>query len=70
MSRTRLEWRGIEEVPGTAVRFRTLLRAQFPFDTKRIWSLVAQDEIFVNFNSPPNGPEAGFDQKSIVFWCE
>jgi len=67
MSRSRLEWRWIENVPGTAVRFRTLLRGQYPFDVDRVWSLVAQDEIFVNFNSPPNGPAAGFDQNRLFF---
>ena len=67
VSRTRLEWRWIENVPGTAVRFRTLLRGQYPIDEKRLWSLVAQDEIFVNFNSPPNGPAAGFDQNRLFF---
>ncbi|NIO81758.1 MAG: DUF2490 domain-containing protein [Candidatus Aminicenantes bacterium] len=67
VSRTRLEWRWIENVPGTAVRFRTLLRGQFPFDEKRVWSIVAQNEIFVNFNSPPNGPAAGFDQNRLFF---
>ena len=67
VSRTRLEWRWIENVPGTAVRFRTLARGQWPFDEKKLWSLVAQDEIFVNFNSPPNGPAAGFDQNRLFF---
>ena len=67
MSRSRLEWRWIENVPGTAVRFRTLLRGQFPFGEEKIWSIVAQDEIFVNFNSPPNGPAAGFDQNRLFF---
>ena len=67
VSRSRLEWRWIENVPGTAVRFRTLLRGQYPFDEEKVWSLVAQDEIFVNFNSPPNGPAAGFDQNRLFF---
>ena len=67
VSRTRLEWRWIENVPGTAVRFRTLLRAQWPFGQEKVWSLVAQDEFFVNFNSPPNGPAAGFDQNRLFF---
>lgn len=67
MSRTRLEQRWIENVPGTAVRFRTLLRGQIPFDREKIWSIVAQDEIFINFNSPPNGPAEGFDQNRLFF---
>jgi len=65
ISRTRLEWRWIEEVPGTAVRIRSLIRGQFPFDVEQVWSIVAQDEIFLNFNSPPNGPTAGFDQNRL-----
>ena len=67
MSRSRLEQRWIENVPGTAIRFRTLLRGQFPFDEAKVWSVVAQDEFFVNFNSPPNGPEGGFDQNRLFF---
>jgi len=62
VSRTRLEQRWIQPVRGTAVRFRTLLRGRFPLDDARVWGLVVQDEIFFNFNSPTNGPEAGLDQ--------
>ncbi len=62
MSRTRLEQRWIRHVPGTAVRFRTLLRGRFPLDEARVWGLVTQNEIFFNLNSPTNGPNGGFDQ--------
>ncbi len=62
MSRTRLEQRWIQHVPGTAVRFRTLLRGRFPLDDARLWGLVTQNEIFFNLNSPTNGPGGGFDQ--------
>ncbi len=62
MSRTRLEQRWIQHVPGTAVRFRTLLRSRLPLDNSRLWGLVTQNEIFFNLNSPTNGPEGGFDQ--------
>jgi len=62
MSRTRLEQRWIQRVPGTAVRFRTLLRGRFPLDDARLWGLVTQNEIFFNLNSPTNGPGGGFDQ--------
>lgn len=62
ISRTRLEQRWIEGVSGTAWRFRTLLRANFPFSADRAWSGVLWDEIFFNLNSPSNGPQAGFDQ--------
>ena len=62
MSRTRFEQRWIQTVPGTALRFRTLLRGRFPLDQERVWGIIVQDEIFFNFNSPTNGPEAGLDQ--------
>ena len=65
VSRNRLEQRWIENVPGTAVRLRMLLRGQIPFDEAQVWSIVVQDEFFVNFNSPPNGPAAGFDQNRL-----
>ena len=67
MSRTRFEQRWIQNVPGTALRFRTLLRGRFPLDDAQVWGIVVQDEIFVNFNSPPNGPEAGLDQNRFFF---
>ena len=62
MSRTRFEQRWIEGVTGTAFRFRTLLRGRFPLTEDGGWGAVAQDEIFLNLNSPTNGPSAGFDQ--------
>ena len=62
MSRTRFEQRWIQNVPGTALRFRELLRGRFPLDHERIWGIIVQDEIFFNFNSPTNGPDAGLDQ--------
>ncbi len=67
MSRTRLEQRWIQHVPGTAVRFRTLLRGRFPLDDARLWGLVTQNEIFLNLNSLTNGPEGGFDQNRFFF---
>lgn len=67
MSRTRLEQRWILHVPGTAVRFRTLLRGRFPLDDARVWGLVTQNEIFFNLNSPANGPNGGFDQNRFFF---
>lgn len=62
MSRTRLEERWIKDVPGTAVRFRTLLRGQVPLADQGRWAFVVQDEIFFNLNSPTNGPDGGMDQ--------
>ena len=46
MSRTRFEQRWIQTVPGTALRFRTLLRGRFPLDQERVWGIIVQDEIF------------------------
>jgi hypothetical protein len=65
MSRTRLEERWIKDVPGTAVRFRTLLRGQVPLADQGRWGFVIQDEIFFNLNSPTNGPDGGLDQNRV-----
>ena len=65
MSRTRFEQRWIQNIPGTPLRFRTLLRGRFPLDQDRDWGLVAQDKTFFNFNSPTIGPEAGLDQNRL-----
>ena len=65
MSRTRLEQRWIKDVSGTAVRFRTLLRGQVPLGDQGRWSIVGQDEIFFNLNSPTNGPDDGLDQNRL-----
>lgn len=63
VSRTRLEERWIEHVDGTAVRFRTMLRGQYPLPMAPEWALVAADEIFIHLNTVGSrGPEAGFDQ--------
>lgn len=65
MSRTRLEQRWIEDVSGTAIRFRTLLRGQVPLDDQELWAFVLQNEIFFNLNSPTNGPDGGLDQNRL-----
>jgi len=65
MSRTRLEQRWIQDVSGTAVRFRTLLRGQVPLGDQGPWAFVLQDEIFFNLNSPTNGPDGGLDQNRV-----
>ncbi len=66
LSRTRLEERWIEHADGTAVRFRQMLRADFPIPQAPDWALVAYDEVFVNLNtvgaSTGKGPGAGLDQ--------
>ncbi|MGQ0667677.1 MAG: DUF2490 domain-containing protein [Nitrospiraceae bacterium] len=62
LSRSRLEERIIDNADGTAVRARTLLRADFPLPDLSNWAIVVFDEIFVNLNTVGHGPEAGLDQ--------
>ena len=66
LSRTRLEERWIEHADGTAVRFRQMLRADFPIPQAPEWAFVIYDEVFVNLNTVgtinSKGPGAGFDQ--------
>lgn len=66
LSRTRLEERWIEHADGTAVRFRQMLRADFPIPQAPEWAIAAYDEIFVNLNQvgvpQGKGPTSGFDQ--------
>lgn len=66
LSRTRLEERWIEHADGTALRFRQMLRADFPIPQAPDWALVAYDEVFVNLNTvgapTGKGPGAGLDQ--------
>ncbi len=65
-SRTRLEERWIEHADGTAVRFRTMLRGQYPLPMAPEWALVGYEEIFVNLNTVgARGPQAGFDQNRV-----
>lgn len=66
VSRTRLEQRWIDDLDGTAVRFRTMLRGQYPLRMAPGWALVASNEIFVHLNTVGSrGPEAGFDQNRL-----
>jgi hypothetical protein len=66
LSRTRLEERWIEHADGTAVRFRQMLRADFPIPQAPDWAFVVYDEVFVHLNTvgapTGKGPGAGFDQ--------
>jgi hypothetical protein len=66
LSRTRLEERWIEHADGTAVRFRQMLRADFPIPQAPDWAFVVYDEIFINVNTvgvpTSKGPGAGIDQ--------
>lgn len=59
-TRTRLEQRLVEDAGDTGLRLRQLFRGQRPLAGP--WSLVLQDEVFVNLNDTDAGTAAGFDQ--------
>ncbi len=61
-NRARLEERFMEGVDGVAMRFRDRLQVSYPLGEAGRWYLLASDEIFVNLNSPENGPHAGYGQ--------
>ena len=61
-SRFRLEERFLEHIPGIPVRGRYRLGAWIPLDKNKIWKFVLWDEVWFNFNSRPNGPQAGYDR--------
>lgn len=61
-NRTRLEERSIAGAGGTSLRLRHQLRISKPLDARRRWAIVGFDEIFINLNDTPSGPESGFDQ--------
>ena len=65
LSRSRFEQRVIDRAEGTALRARTLLRADFPLPKAPSWAFVVYDEIFVNVNSARNGPREGLDQNRV-----
>lgn len=65
VNRTRLEERFIENAGETAVRARHMLRLAHPIPKTKKWSLVVYDELFVNLNDTPRGPQAGFDQNRL-----
>lgn len=62
VNRTRLEERFIERTDHTSVRLRHLLRAAYPIGRSKKWSIIGQNEFFVNLNSVIGGPQAGVDQ--------
>jgi hypothetical protein len=64
-NRTRLEERFIEDAGGTSVRGRHQVRVSVPLGKSRKWAGVVYDEIFVNFNTVPNGPHGGFEQNRV-----
>lgn len=62
-SRTRLEQRLLQGVPGCSNRFRQMLKVNYALD-KRFY-LTTSDELFVNLNSLDGGPQGGIDQNRI-----
>ncbi len=63
--RFRFEERFLQGVDGVALRGRYRLKGIYPLDKNKKWSLVLFDELFINFNSPNDGPEPGIDQNRI-----
>lgn len=63
INRSRAEQRLFENLSGTGVRLRHMLKLNYPI-SKRFYA-TAQDELFVNVNSVENGPQAGIDQNRI-----
>ncbi len=63
--RFRFEERFLQGVDSLALRGRYRIKGIYPLDKNKKWSLVLFDELFINFNSPNNGPESGIDQNRI-----
>ena len=61
-NRFRLEERFIEDISGIPVRGRYRIGTWIPLDKEKKWTFVTWDEIFVNFNSRPEGPQGGVDR--------
>ena len=70
--RFRQEQRFIQDTQGAVSnRARYLIRASYPLVYDGSFGIAAFNEIFVNFNSVPNGPTGGYDQDRIFigpFW--
>ena len=60
--RFRVEERFLADSGSPIVRGRIRLKAMLPLGKKKNWGISVFDEIFINFNSSSNGPNAGFDQ--------
>ena len=61
-SRTRLEERRLETGKETGYRLRQMLKASTPLEVNPKVSLIASDELFINFNDTDWGARSGFDQ--------
>ena len=62
LHRSRFEQRWVETGNDVGLRFRQLARAQRLLPGTDGWSLVAWDEVFLNFNDTDWGAESGYDQ--------
>lgn len=62
LNRSRFEQRFAIGERGTGIRFRQMIRGQFPLFEKSDWTLVVFDEFFFAFNSHRLQPHLGFDQ--------
>jgi len=62
-TRSRLEQRLVEDSSDAGWRLRQLFRGQRPL--RGPWSLVLQDEVFVNFNDTDAGAASGLDQNRL-----
>ena len=63
--RFRFEERFLQDIEGITLRGRYRLKGSYPLDKKERWALVLFDELFINFNSHFDGPQAGIDQNRI-----
>lgn len=61
----RLEERFIENSGGTSLRGRYTLQIEYPFDTRKLWSLILSNKFYFNFYSVAKGPEGGVEQNRI-----
>ncbi len=62
--RARLESRFLDGIGETSFRGRYRLRVTHPLKNSR-WYAVGSNELFINFNTVPKGPNDGFDQNRI-----
>jgi len=61
-SRTRMEQRFVSTGSDTGWRLREFVKVARPLSTRKVWSAVISDEIFLNLNSTNFGASAGTDR--------
>jgi len=62
LHRSRFEQRWVETGDDVGLRWRQMLRGQLLITDCPQWSLIAWDEVFLNFNDTDWGAKAGLDQ--------